>query len=142
MNISANPPTNTPIIIALKTLVAANVTAKRIREVKIVRSMPVIISGIALHIQRLPIFPIPTEVTSKTARYTTAIPRATQRKAVETVMIAVKLRMAAVMPTIILAAILKNVQSIFVLQLQLFIFFTSITIYENRGAKVKQTQII
>ncbi len=123
VNINANEPTSTPIIMALRTLVAANVIAKSITAVRMVSSMPASISGIESQEQPFLKERIPTEVTSNIARYTTAIPNATHKNAVETVIIAVKLKIAAVMPTITLAAIANKVQSNLVLQLQFLIFF-------------------
>ena len=100
-------------------------------------SIPASISGIESHEQLFLNERAPTEATSNIARYTTAIPNATHKKAVETVIIAVKLKIAAVIPTIMLAAIANKVQSNLVLQLQFLIFFTSTTIYENLVAEVK-----
>lgn len=114
---------------ALRTLVAANVIAKRITAVRMAKRIPASISGIES--QKHPSLNerMPTEATSNNARYTTDIPNATHKNAVETVIIAVKLKIAAVMPTITLAAIANKVQSNFVLQLQFLIFFTSTIIY-------------
>ena len=75
--------------------------------------------------------PMPTEVRSKTARNTAATPSATQKKGVATVIIAVKLNIATMIPTKTLAAMLIRAQSNLVLQLQLVIFFTSVTLYEK-----------
>ena len=116
---------------AFKTLVAGNSIARRMRAVRMANSIPASISGIESHEQSFLNGRAPTEATSNIARYTTAIPNATHKNAVETVIIAVKLKIAAVIPTIMLAAIANKVQSNLVLQLQFLIFFTSTIIYEN-----------
>lgn len=68
MNIKANEPTSTPIIMALKTLVAANVIAKSITAVRMVKSIPASISGIEAHKQPSLNVRIPIEATSNIAR--------------------------------------------------------------------------
>lgn len=128
--ISVKPPAKIPTKIARITLVAAKVTAKSIIPAKRVRTIPVSICGTALQIQQSLKRLIPTEVRSKTARNTAATPSATQKNGVATVIIAVKLNIATIIPTKTLAAMLISAQSNFVLQLQLVIFFTSVTLYE------------
>ena len=92
-----------PVMIAPITLVAANVIASRTIDVSTVPSIPVSNTGRLVHTQ--PDLRIVGDTASKIARYTTAMPSVTHKKAGVTVITAVKRRNAVMMPIIMLATI-------------------------------------
>ena len=102
-----------PEMIAPTMLVAANVIPRSITEVNIVPSIPVRRVGSTLHTQHLePYLRMMVVIIGVKARYTTAIPNNTHKKAGVTVMVAAKVRNAVITPTIILAIIATKVQSL------------------------------
>ncbi len=115
-------------MIAPMTLVAAKVTAKRIIDTSIAPSIAIRSTGRILQTQPLmPELRIATLVTSVIARYTTAIPSTTHKNAGVTVITAVKVRKAVIIPMIMLATIATPTQLHLHPQLQFeqVIFFTS-----------------
>ena len=103
---------NIPLKIAPNTLVAANVMAKRITESNMVPKTPTI-KVLNAEQRQLRVCAIRRygAKTKANARYTTAIPKVTHKNTGVTVIIAVKRRIAVVIPMIIPAAIAKKVQS-------------------------------
>lgn len=91
----------TPVITAPATLVAANSTPKRIREVKIVPKTPTVNSGLLIqrHLEP-PTERLKIDVPKVIARYTTAMPKVTQKNAGATVITAAKRRIAVKVPII------------------------------------------
>lgn len=135
VTISVKNPKRKPNIIAPRVLVAAKVMPKSSTDVKIVPRLPQSIPVSEEHIQ------FPWELRAARAvvigvspKYTTAIPKSTQRNAGVTVTIAVKRRIAAIMPTVMLDIRASTEQS--VLQLQFFINITSCIYYVRITQKV------
>ena len=113
-----------PVIIAPITLVATKVIAKSITDVKIAPKIPVKRTDRIGQTHPLMFVPDKFAETAKTtARYTTATPKTTHKNAGVTVITAVVLKIAAIIPTIMLPTI-ANIEQ-FVLQVQIDIFFTS-----------------
>lgn len=75
--VSVKKPARAPTIMAPKTLVAAKPTAKSITEVRMVPSIPVRSTDRISHTQSAAVFLSAVAVTSVTARYAIAIPKAT-----------------------------------------------------------------
>ncbi len=112
-----------PVIIAPIILVATNSIANSTTDSKIAPKMPVRSADKTEHIQLFLISghrAIDIEIRI-IARYTTAMPSATHKKALPTVITAVIRKKAVIIPIIILTTIAKNGQVI----LQLHIIFTS-----------------
>ena len=100
-----------PVMIAPTTLVAANSIARSTTDIKIVPSIPIRRTGRTAHIQSL--IPNPSandKVISTTARYETAIPNTTHKNAGVTVIVAVIVKNAVIIPIIMLATIASPVQ--------------------------------
>ncbi len=121
-------------------LVAANSIPRRITDVRTVPNIPVIRTGRMLHTQpRMPAPRIAGAAKSVTARYTTATPSNAHKKVGVTVITAVKLSIAVIIPIIILAAIARPVQSLLQLHVKLAICCSPpITIYAKVCKEVKQ----
>lgn len=93
-----------PTIIVPIALVVAKVIPRRITDVKIVPRIPISKIVKTEHRQvRVPVLRVRPAITGNIARYTTAIPKRTQRKAGVTAIIPVKLSAAAIIPMIMLA---------------------------------------
>ncbi len=102
---------NSPVMIAPITLVAANVTPKRTIDISIAPRIAIKRIGRILHTQPvIPALRIATLVTSVIARYTTAIPKTTHKKAGVTAITALKVKKAVIMPMIMLATIATPTQ--------------------------------
>ena len=100
-----------PTITAPKMLVAANVIPRRITAVSIVPKIPAKRKFNILHTQSLKPRPLAKEDARRvTARYTTAIPKSTHKKAGVTVIAAVIFKRAATIPIITLTITAKRVQ--------------------------------
>jgi len=121
-----------PVIIAPTILVAANSIPRSITEVRTVPNMPAektLNAG-----QRQLWNPLPVkkpEVRIAIAWYPTAIPNSTHKKAGVTVITAVIVRNAAIIPSIILAATDNNKQLFLQLHPKLFIKSPPIILYEK-----------
>ena len=130
-----------PTIIAPITLVAANVIAKSTIANKIVPKIPasiVLMAALTFLHSGLTVSPV---TVNNTARYPTAIPNTTQRKAGVTVIVAVNVKNAATTPIIALAIIAKTVQLFFLPQVNTVIYFHpcyNICIFIGRVTKHQQ----
>ncbi len=100
-----------PVMIAPIMLVASKAMPKRITAVKAVPKMPVVMRDKLMQTQSEE-FLNPGDVNSKTARYTIAIPRATQRKAGVKVITPVILSRAVMKPNIMADIIAKSLQKL------------------------------
>lgn len=115
--------------IAIKIVPIAEVVAKLIAsstiEVSIPESIPIRVTGktFLMHLH-IPKFLLSADIIRVMLRYTTDTPSTTHKKAGVTVIIPVKLSIAAVIPTIILDAIDIIRHSFLLLQQQLFIHFS------------------
>ena len=111
---------------------AANVIPSNITEVNIVPRIPVRRVGSTLHTQHLAPDPrISVMIIGVKARYTTAIPNNTHKKAGVTVITAANFKNAVTTPMMILAITAKKVHSLWHPQLLHVIKITSITIYAD-----------
>lgn len=99
------------VIIVPIMLVAAKVIPKRTTDARIVPRIPVSRTGTVRHMQhRMPVTRKMVDAISSTARYTTAIPKRTHRKAGVTVITAVIARKPVITPIIRLAITARPVQ--------------------------------
>ena len=124
MSVSVNEKNriNAPVIIAPIMLVATNSIARSITDVRIVPSMLIRSPLSVAHLQLLSKFlPVKVDTKSVTARYTTAIPKTTHKNAGVTVIAAVIVRNAVIIPSMMLAAVDNNKQLFLQLQPKLFI---------------------
>lgn len=97
-------PSSAPDKIAPSRLVAANVTPRSTSERKIVPSIPTKRAIITEHIQDLSSYPSEIDVIRRlTPRYTTPIPKITHKKAGVRVIVALYVKNAVIILTIILA---------------------------------------
>ena len=104
VTVSEKNASNAPLIIAPITLPAANAIPKRITDVKIVPRIPVSKAGRIEHTQpRIPLPRTTAPIIGVNARYTTAMPNKTHKNAGVMVITAVKVRIAVIIPIIILA---------------------------------------
>ena len=100
-----------PDIIAPTTLVAAKVTPKRISDVKAVPRIPVNKTGKIRHIQIRGVEPRESaKVTKIIARKTTEIPSKTHKNAGARVIVAEKVKNAAIIPIMMLPKIARIMQ--------------------------------
>jgi len=127
---------NTPAMMAPKILVAAKPTPSRMTAESAVPKMPVRTAVAVLQMQAL-LDSVPDEANS-TARYTTAMPRATHKNAGVIVMVAVKVRAAAIMPIMKLAMAASVTQLHVQLQEFLPIISPPASIYEVCHREVKK----
>lgn len=121
-NVSSNPEIIAPI-----TLVAANVIPKRTIDTSIAPSIAIKSTERILHTHSLALPRIFVLVIRVIARYTTAIPRTTHKNAGVTVIVAVKVKNAVIIPMMIAATMLMPRQLHLHPQLQFeqVMFFTS-----------------
>lgn len=103
----ANKP---PVIIAPKTLVAANSIAKSTRESKMVPKTPISKAPRAFLAQQKACRALVPTAIKRTVRKATAVPKAVHKNAVPTEIVAIKVKIAVVIPIIMLAAIAMTKQ--------------------------------
>lgn len=125
VNSSEKKVISAPTRIAPRTLAGAKEMARRITARSTVPRIAA--RRVGNTVQKHLFLPLPETalVTSKTARYTTAMPNSTHKNAGVTAITAVKFRNAAMMPRIILATPESAMQFSLQLQFRIFISFTS-----------------
>lgn len=132
-------PNNTPTMSAERTLAGVGGIANRITAVRTVTRMPASKTGRTPHLHWHVPFPCNLSETSKTARYTTAIPNRTHKNAGVTVIIAENCRNAVIIPIITLATMANPAQFTRQPQPKFVIFFSPpIAVYALPFGKVRK----
>ena len=129
MRVSDKKNNKSPVIIAPTTLVAANWIARRTTEKRAVPRIAKRFSASAEQAQEESVRRAVAADKSVTARYATAMPSATHKNAGVTLITAVIVRNAVIIPIIKLEITAKTPHSILLLQLKADTDFTSTLIY-------------